>query len=433
MLEADYLILGAGAMSMSFADVILREDANASIVMVDRRAAPGGHWNDAYPYVRLHQPAAFYGVNSAKLGRGGSDLVSGGEILDYYARTMDRFQADGRLRFLASTEHRGSGGLVSLEHPDRVTRVTAARRVVDGTYMHVQVPATRAPQYSVDDEATLRAPNGLVDDDGGRALYVVIGAGKTGIDAILFLLDRGVPPERVRWVMPNDAWLWDRATVQPGGCLSTIETFVECLYGTDDPFSSLEARGVVCRLDERRRPTRWRCATVDRDELARLRTVEDVVRLGRVRNVHPDRLELDDGVVACPEDTLFVDCTADGLAKRPRLPVFADGRVTLQPVFMCQQTFSAAAVAHLELSAISDARRNRICAPVAHPERDEDLGPILSTSIQNMLNLNRHSPLWLRRSRLFNAHHEPLVRYVAGCARITRLQRRARRRQAALA
>ena len=27
-----------------------------------------GTWNDAYPFVRLHQPSAFYGVNSLPLG-----------------------------------------------------------------------------------------------------------------------------------------------------------------------------------------------------------------------------------------------------------------------------------------------------------------------------------------------------------------------------
>ena len=53
-LEADYLIIGCGAIGMAFADVILSE-CDASIVMVDRHAAPGGHWNDAYPFVRLHQ------------------------------------------------------------------------------------------------------------------------------------------------------------------------------------------------------------------------------------------------------------------------------------------------------------------------------------------------------------------------------------------
>jgi hypothetical protein len=33
-------------------------------VIVDRRHGPGGHWNDTYPFIRLHQPSAYYGVNS---------------------------------------------------------------------------------------------------------------------------------------------------------------------------------------------------------------------------------------------------------------------------------------------------------------------------------------------------------------------------------
>ena len=36
--------------------------------MVDRRPAVGGHWLDAYPFVRLHIPSAYYGVNSLPLG-----------------------------------------------------------------------------------------------------------------------------------------------------------------------------------------------------------------------------------------------------------------------------------------------------------------------------------------------------------------------------
>ena len=66
-IETDYFIVGAGAAAMAFADTLLSE-TDARIAMVDRRDRPGGHWNDAYSFVRLHQPAAFYGVNSRPLG-----------------------------------------------------------------------------------------------------------------------------------------------------------------------------------------------------------------------------------------------------------------------------------------------------------------------------------------------------------------------------
>ena len=69
---ADYLVMGAGAAGMAFADSVLTE-TEATLVIVDRRDRPGGHWNDAYPFVRLHQPASYYGVNSAPLGSGAID------------------------------------------------------------------------------------------------------------------------------------------------------------------------------------------------------------------------------------------------------------------------------------------------------------------------------------------------------------------------
>lgn len=57
ILEADYVVVGAGACGMAFADALLSE-SQASIIIVDRRHQPGGHWNDSYPFVRLHGPSA---------------------------------------------------------------------------------------------------------------------------------------------------------------------------------------------------------------------------------------------------------------------------------------------------------------------------------------------------------------------------------------
>ena len=64
---ADYLVVGAGAMGMAFIDTLVSE-TEARVVLVDRYHQPGGHWTTAYPFVRLHQPSAFYGVNSLNLG-----------------------------------------------------------------------------------------------------------------------------------------------------------------------------------------------------------------------------------------------------------------------------------------------------------------------------------------------------------------------------
>ena len=65
----DYLVVGAGAMGMSFADALI-DHADVHVTLVDRRHAAGGHWQDAYPFVQLHQASLFYGVASTVLGRG---------------------------------------------------------------------------------------------------------------------------------------------------------------------------------------------------------------------------------------------------------------------------------------------------------------------------------------------------------------------------
>lgn len=67
MTTVDYLVVGGGAMGMAFTDTILNE-TDKTVAIVDRNHRPGGHWNNAYPFVRLHQPSAFYGVNSRHLG-----------------------------------------------------------------------------------------------------------------------------------------------------------------------------------------------------------------------------------------------------------------------------------------------------------------------------------------------------------------------------
>ncbi len=53
-IEADYLVVGAGAMGMAFTDTLVSE-TDATVVMVDRNDQPGGHWTTAYPFVRLQR------------------------------------------------------------------------------------------------------------------------------------------------------------------------------------------------------------------------------------------------------------------------------------------------------------------------------------------------------------------------------------------
>ncbi len=93
-LEADYLVVGCGAAGMAFTDALI-DACDADVVMVDRRHAPGGHWLEAYPFVRLHQPSAYYGVNSLPLGSETMIIVTD--------RTRACTSAPAPRRFVATT------------------------------------------------------------------------------------------------------------------------------------------------------------------------------------------------------------------------------------------------------------------------------------------------------------------------------------------
>ena len=147
-LDTDYLVIGAGAVAMAFVDEVISSSKTARIIMVDRRATPGGHWNNAYRFVTLHQPALYYGVNSERLEKGEDDLASGEQIVAYYARVLDKLCATGRVQFFGECEYRGHGRFVSLKADATEYHVTVHRRTVDGTDSNV------TPLMGDNDQAT---------------------------------------------------------------------------------------------------------------------------------------------------------------------------------------------------------------------------------------------------------------------------------------
>ena len=44
-METDYLVVGAGASGLAFADTLVAE-ADVDVTLIDHRTAPGGHWLD---------------------------------------------------------------------------------------------------------------------------------------------------------------------------------------------------------------------------------------------------------------------------------------------------------------------------------------------------------------------------------------------------
>lgn len=417
-IEADYLIVGAGAMGMAFADQLLTE-TKASIALVDRRHRVGGHWNDAYPFVRLHQPSTSYGVNSRALGSGGKDragynagldeLASGADVVAYFDAALHQgMLPTGRVQFIPMSEYRPSGEVVSLV--SGAARPVNAGKIVDATLHSPAIPSTHKPSFTVAPSMICAPVNDLPKLAQAGRRIVIIGAGKTGMDACLWLLANGAAPEAITWIMPRDSWAFNRALFQTGqdrfiDVARFIADEVECIAqasSVDDVFKRLEARGAVLRLDPNVRPTMHHCATVTDGELAALRSIRNVVRQGRVKAIEPQHIVLDEGTIPTDRETVHIDCTASAIVATTPRPVFAGRQINLQKLRLCQPVFSAAFIAHVEAGRKDDAEKNAICTPVQMPSDPKGWLKMMAEELPNRVrwSANEDIQAFMAASRL---------------------------------
>lgn len=421
-IEADYLVVGAGAMGMAFVDTLISE-SDATVVLVDRNDAPGGHWLSAYPYVRLHQPSAYYGVNSRRLGNDSIDasgwnegyweLAGGSEVVSYYDTVMrQHLLPSGRVQYFPMSEYLGDH--VFRTFGGEEYRVEVKRRIVDATYLSVVVPSMRPPAYEVSPDVVCIPPNGLARQP-AHDQYLIVGAGKTSMDTCSWLLRHGVAPEKITWVKPRESWVLDRSAVQPGvefarrvlSDFSAQSRAIKRATSIDDLYLQLEKLGCLMRIDPSVEPTMYRCAILSQRELENLRTITDVVRLGYVQSIAPGRVTLDRGVIDTAADTLYIDCTGDGIGQKPSTPVYSPGAITLQSVRTCQPAFSAAVIAHVETLDVDDDERNVYCRPVPHPTVPLDWVTMTVAFNHNQLKWFGDPVLmaWLNRARLNAVSH----------------------------
>ena len=132
-------------------------------------------------------------------------------------------------------------------------------------------------------------------------------------------------------------------------------------------FEQLETRGAILRLDPAVKPTMHHCATVTEGELAALRSIPNIVRLGRVKAIEAHQIVLEKGSIPTDRDTIHIDCTASAIVGVTARSVFAGNQIYLQNRRLCQPVFSAALIAHVEATRKDDAQKNAICLPVQMP------------------------------------------------------------------
>ncbi len=383
-LDTDYLVIGTGAIAMAFVDTML-DESDANFVMVDRHHMPGGHWNDAYPFVRLHQPSAFYGVASMELGsnridevgsnKGYYELASGPEVSAYFDRLMrERFLPSGRVQHFPMCDVTGDGEFRSMVS-DATYSVNVSRKTVDGTFFNTSVPSTHKRKYAVDEGVECIAPNQLPRRAGNYRRFTVVGGGKTGMDTLVWLLDSGADPSMITWICPRESWLINRDTTQPGRRFASkgAGSFVAQLEAIPDAasvnemFERFEAAGSMLRINPSITPTMFHYATISHGEVEQLRRIEQVIRDQHVERIATDKLIMTSGD-ELPADpaTLYIDCTATAvefLGDRT-VPVFADKRITLQALLAPLVTTSAAITAFVEAHVPDPTTQNALCKPV---------------------------------------------------------------------
>jgi hypothetical protein len=374
-LDVDYLVVGAGAMGMAFTDALI-DHADVRVALVDRRHGVSGHWLEAYPFVRLHQASAFYGVASTRLGghlqvrgpeKGLHERASQSEICEYYGRMLERMVAGGRVEFFPNTEYLGDRTLLSRISGER-HRVSEHCRIVDAHYLAPSIPAETPPPFGVADDARVLPVNDLPRLGEAPSQYVVVGSGKTATDSIIWLLSRGVDPDAICWVRPRDPWMTNRAAIQPDPAIflgTAADTMMAAAAATslEDLFLRLEDAGIMLRIDRTVMPTMAKAPILATWELEQLRTVENVVRRGHITTVDRGRLTFADGPVAVARDAVVVHCAADGLKYPPLVPVWRHEAITLQPIRAGFPCYGAALTGYVEATRDDDDEKNRLCPP----------------------------------------------------------------------
>lgn len=420
MSRSDYLVVGAGASAMAFVDTMFHE-TDATFTLIDRRPAAGGHWNDSYPFVQLHQPASCYGVASLPLGSGRIEdsgyneglpsLASGPEVVAHFHQALrETMLPSGRVRFIPMAEHLGDGDYVSLLSGE--SGHVEAATMVDATLLQTSIPLTHRRSFEVAAGVACVPPNDLPRQAPSSTHITVLGAGKTGFDCVLWLLANGAPPERISWVVPRDPWVFNRA-----GAPSTLELFeasaslliaqseaIVAAESLEDMALRCEAAGVWMRLDPDIPASMYHAANVSVVEMEHARRVRNVIRLGRVTAIHPDKLILERGSVPVVPNTLFVDCTASALDGNVgvRAPVFEPGRIALQMIRQYQPTFSAALIGHLEATLGDGDEKQAMAQPVPMSDTVEDYarGRITSTLNEGRWAANPEVASWVAACRL---------------------------------
>lgn len=153
----------------------------------------------------------------------------------------------------------------------------------------------RPLQFPVDVGIKVMTPNQVYEaslerktpNDAKSIKYVVLGAGKTAMDTIVYLQTRmKIQADSIAWVIPNDVWI-----VNPDGGgdpWAWPRSLLKHNLDFDRAAEALEKNGKFVRIDKNIKPTRCRFPLVPRKELKMLQDIKTTIRRGRATAIRKD-------------------------------------------------------------------------------------------------------------------------------------------------
>lgn len=224
--DCDVCIIGAGVAGLNAAFVASRYlSPDQKIILVDRHHQASGMWNDAYDYVRLHQPHGVFTAGNIPwtLGREPEYLATRDEVVDHLRHCLEVIAQRVQVECLWGweyAEHAEAAGRVwitahSLDGSDGC--VITADRLIKATGFDVEVnPAL--PLSS--EQVRSVSPNSFAvcgpEMRESRAPVWVVGSGKTAMDTVHALVQDG-PGREVGLVAGSGTYFFNRDRLYPVG------------------------------------------------------------------------------------------------------------------------------------------------------------------------------------------------------------------------
>lgn len=400
---ADVVIVGAGLAGLSALVVANKYlTSNEYALIADIRPSFGGHWQDTYGYVRLHQPYNYFTAYDKpwQLERDPLYLASGHEVFEHLNQIGQAEMKTHGTKALFShryISHQVHGDEVhvmfeSVQNPNNKVLVRTKKLIDAFPLTHPEIKPLNISSTKVK-SITPNMLSETIDNikenninNERKCHFIIVGSGKTGMDAVKFLDDSITTPQSL--IAGNGMALLCRDVFFPRNILQRMfggkthfDMFVYAVEEWDgnnenELMRELVRSGIMLScVDD---PHSCFHALQSRQEMANVkRILGDSIVKGRMKDIIEvdgvPTLVMEDGTRKhIPglnndqvDDIFVVNCTARLVDDKPATPLLTGNNMVLSPQTVLLHTgWSAAMMTHMwfggKLSDVQD-RFYRVC------------------------------------------------------------------------